>query len=229
MSSTVNYAIYNESRIASLGIKRAYQAHSYLSENHTLCFRFKASTAHALKESLQSWKDGIDVLIMHTPFCLPESENLIYTVSRDYPELKILILTPDIRQSVHDQMYEAGATNIISSSDGFDELVKVCVKLKEKGIFVNESLREYHRNLNKRKNTETLVDIYKPSAEHIEVVKLINSGFSYTQTAEKLGFKETHVNHVLEKIRNTIGANNNSGVTKYFRIHHYISDDDDGF
>ena len=161
-------------------------------------------------------KVTIDVLVLDIDIGKPNGIEITEIVRREYPEVKILILS---MMSLHDfiiQALEKGATGFILKNTGKDEVL-TAIRSVAKGdsYFSREVSSIIIEHLNKpRSSRKSIADIPLSSRE-IEVLKLITREYSNPEIAEKLFISirtvDTHRRNLLEKL----GMKNTAGLVKY--------------
>ncbi|KPL17498.1 MAG: hypothetical protein AMS26_00750 [Bacteroides sp. SM23_62] len=161
-------------------------------------------------------KSAIDVIVLDIDMGEPNGIEVAEIISREYPDVKILILS---MMGLHDfiiQALEKGAIGFILKNAGKDELL-TAIRSVAKGdsYFSKEVSVILIEHLNKPRTTRKRIADIPLSARELEVLKLITQENSNPEIAEKLFISirtvDTHRRNLLEKL----GVKNTAGLVKY--------------
>ncbi len=161
-------------------------------------------------------KSVIDVIVLDIDMGKPNGIELAEIISKEYPEIKILILS---MMGLHDfviQALEKGAIGFILKNAGKDEML-TAIRSVAKGdsYFSGEVSAILIEHLNKPKASKKRIAGIPLSPRELEVLKLIVQENSNPEIAEKLFISvrtvDTHRRNLLEKL----GVKNTAGLVKY--------------
>ncbi len=162
------------------------------------------------------FKVKIDVLVLDIDIGKPNGIEITEIIRKDFPEIKILILS---MMSLHDfiiQALEKGATGFILKNAGKDEVL-TAIRSVAKGdsYFSREVSSILIEHLNKPRSSKRRIADIPLSSREIEVLNLITQEYSNPEIAEKLYISirtvDTHRRNLLEKL----GVKNTAGLVKY--------------
>ena len=160
--------------------------------------------------------DGIDVVVLDIDMGKPNGIEIAEVLSKEYPDIKILILS---MMGLHDfviQALEKGAIGFILKNAGKDEML-TAIRSVAKGdsYFSKEVSAILIEHLNKPRVSKKRIEGIPLSARELEVLKLIVEENSNPEIAEQLFISirtvDTHRRNLLEKL----GVKNTAGLVKY--------------
>lgn len=158
----------------------------------------------------------VDVLVLDIDIGKPNGIEVTEVVSKNHPEVKILILS---MMGLHDfviQALEKGAIGFLLKNTGKDEVLTAIRSVSKGDSYFSREvsavlIEQLHRPASSRKKN---LDI-PISPREIEVLKLIAQEYSNSEIAEKLFISirtvDTHRRNLLEKL----GAKNTAGLVKF--------------
>lgn len=161
-------------------------------------------------------KTDIDVIVLDIDIGKPNGIEIAEIISREFPDVKILILS---MMGLHDfiiQALEKGAIGFILKNAGKDEML-TAIRSVAKGdsYFSREVSSVLIEHLNKPRASKKRIADIPLSARELEVLKLIVDENSNPEIAEKLFISirtvDTHRRNLLEKL----GVKNTAGLVKY--------------
>jgi two-component system, NarL family, response regulator NreC len=169
------------------------------------------------QEVLEKIKDlDIDVLVLDIDIGKPNGIEITEMVSKNHPDVKILILS---MMGLHDfviQALEKGAIGFLLKNTGKDEVLTAIRSVSKGDSYFSREvsailIEQLHKPASSRiKKTDIPI-----SPREIEVLKLISQEFSNPEIAEKLFISirtvDTHRRNLLEKL----GAKNTAGLVKF--------------
>ena len=158
----------------------------------------------------------IDVLVLDIDIGKPNGIEITEMVSKNHPDVKILILS---MMGLHDfviQALEKGAIGFLLKNTGKDEVLTAIRSVSKGDSYFSREvsailIEQLHKPSSARKkNTDIPL-----SVREIEVLKLIAQEFSNPEIAERLFISirtvDTHRRNLLEKL----GAKNTAGLVKF--------------
>jgi len=161
-------------------------------------------------------KVAIDVIVLDIDMGKPNGIEIAEIISKEYPDVKILILS---MMGLHDfiiQALEKGAIGFILKNAGKDEML-TAIRSVAKGdsYFSKDVSAVLIEHLNKPRAARKRIADIPLSARELEVLKLITQENSNPEIAEKLFISirtvDTHRRNLLEKL----GVKNTAGLVKY--------------
>ena len=161
-------------------------------------------------------QSAIDVIVLDIDMGKPNGIELAEIISKEYPDVKILILS---MMGLHDfiiQALEKGAIGFILKNAGKDEML-TAIRSVAKGdsYFSREVSTILIEHLNKPRAAKKRIADIPLSARELEVLTLIVQENSNPEIAEKLFISirtvDTHRRNLLEKL----GVKNTAGLVKY--------------
>jgi DNA-binding NarL/FixJ family response regulator len=159
---------------------------------------------------------AIDVIVLDIDMGKPNGIEIAEVLSKEYPDIKILILS---MMGLHDfviQALEKGAIGFILKNAGKDEML-TAIRSVAKGdsYFSREVSAILIEHLNKPRVSKKRIEDIPLSARELEVLKLIVEENSNPEIAEQLFISirtvDTHRRNLLEKL----GVKNTAGLVKY--------------
>ncbi len=184
----------------------------------------EAANGHEVIEKIESL--NVDVLVLDIDIGTPGGIEITEIISRNHPDVKILILS---MMGLHDfviQALEKGAIGFLLKNTGKDEVL-TAIRSVSKGdsYFSREVSAILIEQLHKPAYSRKKMSDIPISPREIEVLKLIAQEYSNPEIARKLFISirtvDTHRRNLLEKL----GAKNTAGLVK-FAIRKGLVDDD---
>ena len=170
----------------------------------------------------------IDVIILDIDIGKPNGIEIAEIIKKEYPEVKILILSMMGLNDFIIKALEKGATGYLLKNTGKDEVL-TAIRSVAKGdsYFSREVSSILIEHLNQPRASRKRAEDIPLSAREIEVLKLIAQEYSNPEIAERLYISirtvDTHRRNLLEKL----GAKNTAGLVKY-AIQKGLADQDRG-
>jgi DNA-binding NarL/FixJ family response regulator len=174
----------------------------------------EAATGKEVMEKLS--KNPVDVLVLDMDIGKPGGIEVTEMVRKDYPEVRVLILSMIGLHEFVIQALEKGATGYLLKNTGKDEVLTAIRSVakgdsyfsKEVSVILIEQLHSPARGKKEMMNIPL-------SAREVEVLKLIAQEFSNPEIAEKLFISirtvDTHRRNLLQKLE----VRNTAGLVKY--------------
>jgi DNA-binding NarL/FixJ family response regulator len=162
----------------------------------------------------------IDIILMDVQ--MPGKNGLETTieVKQKYPEVKVLALTGEKAGSIITKMIDAGASGYVSKNCTKEELLSAVRKVYNGSKFFSSDVSEIIMDTmteSRNKSKQSQLNIMKDhlTNREIEIIKLVCSGFSNQQIAEKLIRSprtiDTHRTNIMKKIN----VHNIAGLMRY--------------
>ena len=152
-----------------------------------------------------------DILLMD--ISLPKMSGIAITekISRDYPEIKVIMLTANVNdESVFDS-FKAGALGYLPKNIDQLELVNAIKTVYEGNEYlaksISNSVLKNFFNSAKSGNTKQQKSEQELTKREVEVITLFAEGLSYKEIADRLNISvrtvESHKNNIFEKLELT--------------------------
>lgn len=129
-------------------------------------------------------------------------------IKEDYPQIRVIFLSMEVTESFVTEAVQAGAAGYLPKDSRRNILLEAIRKVGEGGKYFSHTVSElvfekFYENSLKGKKTITS-EGGKISKREVEVLKLIASGFSNKEIAEKLFISgrtvDAHRNHIMQKL-----------------------------
>jgi two-component system response regulator NreC len=165
-----------------------------------------SSEPNHLTEMLKS--SVVHVLIINIHVFNTTILNLIFQLNRNYPKLKVLILSVQNTEEAILKTIKAGAKGFLSKDADKNELVEAIYTLRNGHDYYSNSIKYSLLNtyIGKIKSHETNLgpEIQNLSSREIEILKLWGNSHSNKEIADKLFISsrtvESHKNHIMQKL-----------------------------
>lgn len=155
--------------------------------------------------ALEKFKStSIDIMITDISMPGMSGTELTRTVKKEYPQIKILVLTMYNDQDVANEILMSEAEGFILKNTGKQELVAALTSIADDGTFYSrEVLTNLMIKIKKDKRTEE--ETHNLTERELEILQLICEELSSEQIAEKLFISkrtvDTHRQHIYEKTK----------------------------
>jgi DNA-binding NarL/FixJ family response regulator len=161
-------------------------------------------------------RSAVDVIVLDIDMGKPDGIDVTEQVCREYPDVKILILSMIGLRDFVIRALEKGATGYLLKNAGKDEML-TAIRSVAKGdsYFSREVSAILIEHLTRPGGTRTQRTGIPLSAREVEVLKLIAQEYSNPEIADRLHISirtvDTHRRNLLEKL----GVKNTAGLVKY--------------
>ncbi len=187
---------------------------SLLKEFEKIEVVMEASNGNGLLEKMK--EKPVDIVLLDLE--MPQMDGIETTkaVKRQFPYVKIIILTMHTEDEFIIQLIDKGASGFLPKDKDIDVVVDAIYSVMENGYYFDERIsKAMVKSLVKARKTPLALNVMNLSKMEIEVVKLICKEFSNKEIAAKLSSSirtvDTHRYNILEKI----GAKNTAGIVMY--------------
>ena len=162
-------------------------------------------------EMLEAAKDLPEVILLDLQMPVLDGVDTLKLLQRDYPDLKVIVLTSHYNSSMILNLVEEGASAFLPKNVDPDELMETIRNVVEKGFHYNAYIVQLLRErmlFGKPKKKAKLDELTKREKE---ILMLICDQFTNKEIAEKLFISsrtvEGHRNKMLDKTqsKNTVG------------------------
>jgi DNA-binding NarL/FixJ family response regulator len=144
-------------------------------------------------------------------------------ISKDAPEIKIIIITIHNRDSILFRAYAAGAMDYIIKTDPVENIISsiravqansLMLRPEMAGRIIAES-RRIHEEQNKMK--EVLKVMMAITNTELEIIRLVNDGATYREIAEKRFVEETTIRSEIHWILKKFGKKRMKDLIELFK------------
>ncbi len=156
---------------------------------------------------LLSEKTTADVIITDITMKGISGIEVTKQLKKQFPEIKILILSMHTSEEFVLNSVKAGADGYLPKDSSFEELVEAVTAIYEGKQYFSRDISEYFfKNfINKFKFEHSLMEKEELTQREIEILKLVASGLTNKEIADKLFISiktlDTHKNHILQKLK----------------------------
>lgn len=195
---------------------------SYLIGNKKYELKSYTSSGQELLEKLKRKQPDILLLDINLPGI--SGLHLAKIVNKEYPQVKIVMLTSSTDEKSLDESLKAGAVGYLSKDISEEEFLTALDKIMMGENYFSTGIRQTVFNVftEKVKNEERYTDDTLTERE-IEVIRLIAEGLSLREIGERLFISsrtvETHKKNILEKL----DLHSTVDLVKYAILNGYVT------
>jgi len=165
-----------------------------------------------------------DVILLDLKMPLMDGVEVTEYVRKNYPEIKIVVLTMYDNQKFIIHLVELGANGYLLKNTDPDEMEKTIRKVINEGFYFNKYVVSVMRNtiLNQGKNKpsfEAEVDFTK---KELQILEMICMQYTNAEIAKKLHRSARTIEGYRKQILGKIGAKNTAGMVLYAVKHGLI-------
>jgi DNA-binding NarL/FixJ family response regulator len=178
----------------------------------------EADNGKDLLDKIRELKVIPDVALIDMNMPVMNGAELNEILRREYPEMKVLVLSVYEQERFISKMIEAGASGYLAKNTEVEELFAAIRKVQETGFYFNQSTLEAMRNAAqyRSKNIRNLSDIpIVLTDREKETLKLICQEFTNAEIGDQLNISirtvEGHRNNLLAKT----GCKNTAGLVVF--------------
>ncbi|MGK0365242.1 MAG: DNA-binding NarL/FixJ family response regulator [Saprospiraceae bacterium] len=161
-----------------------------------------------------------DVILMDISMGGANGIETTQIVKKDYPQIKVLVLSMHEETDYIVKMLEAGASGYLLKDAGSNEMIKAIQEVYSGGTYysqqVSAAIVSHLTNTNKKKEKQTGTPLTR---RETEILELITNEYTNPEIAEKLFISirtvDTHRRNLLEKLN----MKNTAGLVKYALRH----------
>ncbi len=180
------------------------------------------ATANNGLEVLEFLKeDDADLILMDIAMSKMNGMETTKSVSKKYPEIKIIALSMFGELFYIKKMFESGAKGYILKNTERDELLQAIKTVAEGNMYISKDIginpEELSESLKKetRKSASNTDEKNSLSAREIEIIKLIVAGLTIKEIAAKLYLSYFTVDTHKKKIFKKLNVNSISALIRY--------------
>jgi len=166
----------------------------------------EAGTGAELFNILQKMQP--DILLMD--ISLPKMSGIVITekLSREYPEIKVIMLTANVDDEAVFDSFKAGALGYLPKNIQYDELIDAISTVYEGNEYLAKSISDVvlknYLTRAKVKSVKELKSHQELTKRELQVIELFAGGFSYKEIADQLNISvhtvESHKKNILKKL-----------------------------
>jgi len=155
----------------------------------------------------------VDVLLLDINMPGQTGWEVMQKVNRDYPDIKVVILSISSEENYAKQFYKAGAAGYLTKDSAPDKLVEAIRKVAEGGIYVSQKFAEKMVNSLKNDSDKALHENLSP--RELQIFCMIGSGKTLTEIANELDLGVGTVGTYRSRILAKTTLKNNAQITNY--------------
>jgi len=162
-------------------------------------------------------KTEVDILILEIDIPNLNSITAIKSIKREFPHIKILILSCHPEEMYALSAIKYGAAGYISKTASLQRILSATNQIQRGGIYLNENLSQ--RLVSDGNNTHGLAYKYKKlSSREIEVLNLLSNGKRNKEIAFDLDINEKTVSTYKMRLLKKLEAQNVAELIKHARL-----------
>ncbi len=162
-------------------------------------------------------KTEVDILILEIDIPNLNSITAIKSIKREFPLIKILILSCHPEEMYALSAIKYGAAGYISKTASLQRILSATNQIQKGGIYLNENLSQ--RLVSDGNNTHGLAHKYKKlSSREIEVLNLLSNGKRNKEIAFDLNINEKTVSTYKMRLLKKLEAQNVAELIKHARL-----------
>lgn len=150
-----------------------------------------------------------DIILMDIDMPFINGIETAKTIKRDFPGIKILMLTMHDENTYYNKVIAAKADGFIMKSASQEELLDALCKVCNGSTFFSERVKV------KRSEPVVSQDAVRLTEREIEILKKIAFGMSNSEISEALGISTRTVDTHRTNIKKKIGVNGIAGLVRY--------------
>ena len=158
-------------------------------------------------------KNSCDVLLLDVSMPGMEADELMHILTRDFPQIKILILSMHPEEKFALRMLKAGAWGYVNKSMGLHDLVSAVRRVAEGHRFISQALAEQlAESLTHEEGSPAHANL---SEREMQIMCLLAQGKRIKEIAEDLYLSPKTVSTHRSRILAKMGMDNNAQLTYY--------------
>jgi len=154
----------------------------------------------------------VDVVVLDIEMPVMDGIETTKIIRKEYPDIKILILTMYNTIGFIRKIAETGAHGYILKNKGKEELIAAIYKVYEGGEYFGEDVT---KTLIASMKTQNMAGEIRLTKREIEVLKLIVDGKKTKEISEILIIAETTVNTHRQNLLSKVGVSNTAGLVRF--------------
>lgn len=166
-----------------------------------------------------------DIILMDLR--MPQKDGIEATkiISKDYPNIKVLVLTMYEDERFVSHLMENGANGYLLKSADPAEIKKAIVEAMAKGYYLNNFVNKVlmKKSHNKTKTTPTLQSEIVLNDREKEVIRLLCMEYTAQEIATKLSISPRTVEAIKDRLMERFGTKNTAGLV-FFAVKNNLID-----
>lgn len=213
MNQPIRIAIIDDEQLITEGIRLL------LSAEETIRVCFTACNGRSFLETLGNLPPGEfpHIALIDVQMQPMNGFELVEILRKDFPQLKIMILSSHYKSSVFGYMIKLGISAFLPKNSDRSSFINAIHKVHSHGVFFNTSdqqmLMSYMNNPPRKKTLFHLEE--ELSEREKEIVKLVCEQCSNQEIAEQLNLSPRTVENHRQRILEKTGARNMAGIVIY--------------
>lgn len=213
MNQPIRIAIIDDEQLITEGIRLL------LSAEETIRVCFTACDGHSFLETLGGLppEEFPHIALIDVQMQPMNGFELVEILRKDFPQLKIMILSSHYKSSVFGYMIKLGIAAFLPKNSDRSSFIDAIHKVHSHGVFFNASdqqmLMSYMNNPPRKKTLFQLEE--ELSEREKEIVKLVCEQCSNQEIAEQLNLSPRTVENHRQRILEKTGARNMAGIVIY--------------
>jgi len=163
-----------------------YGIRSYFKEHSDISLVGIVDNFDMVEEMLK--RKEIDVLVIDLELDGLSSINLIKSLLRDYPKLKIVLFSNLNEQVYAPNAIKAGVSSFVEKSEKLETLASIIIKVNRGAVIFSEAVKRNMALISKQSKSERLYR--KLSSREVEVLRYLSNGKKNKEVAEALHLNE---------------------------------------
>jgi DNA-binding NarL/FixJ family response regulator len=157
-----------------------------------------------------------DVIILDIDMPVMNGIETTKILHKDYPDVKILILSIQINKAMIIEFIESGAHGFLLKDMSVDKVLEGIHSVRTSGYYLNDMISKIMIGSSlKNKKIQTSSCSVKLTSREIEIIKLLSQALGNSEIAKKLFITARTVQRHRENIRIKINVKNVNGVLMY--------------
>ena len=186
-------------------------------------FVLEAGTGDELLSGLSS--TPVQVVLMDLK--MPDKDGMETTkiLSRDYPGIKVLIVSMQEDERFVHHLMENGAHGYLLKNSSPEEIVRAITEVIDKGYYLNEFVKRIllRTTGQKQKGLPALEMDLELSDREKKILQLICMEFTAQEIAQKMELSSRTVEAIKDRLMDRFGAKNTAGLV-FFAVRHQLID-----
>lgn len=175
---------------------------SVLKPHKNINVLFDVSNGKELLDKLKTEKP--DILLLDVEMPVMRAQEVLEKIQSRYPKIKVIIISAFFLENYIIECFKLGAKAFLPKGDSIEKTLEVIDTVFEKGIYTDTEVAKIlaQEIKNPKKDAANL----KLKAKELEIIRLICSGLSRIQAAEKQEMSVDGLNYHMRKIMNKTGT-----------------------
>lgn len=210
----IDVCIVDDHQLVRKGIQRILSGYERIGEIT------EAGNGKELLDLLKGYRPHVVLLDLQMP--IMGGVETCEQVHKDYPDIKIVILTMNDAHEMVELLIHSGASGFLSKEATPDEVILAIQEVVDRGIYSNELVfKALQSNLKSEKQSPLSI----LSKREIEIIRLICNELTMVEISKKLNISERTVHNHRANIMAKLDIHNTAGIVKFAIRYQLISSD----